>query len=139
MPDSQLYIGSVAAARRTAEGTITGLALGAAVRHEWLLDPEWLTVNHGSFGATLCVVLAAQDGWRRRMEAQPSYFMRRILPTALRDAAATLGTLIGGEGRDIAFLENATVGCNAVLRSQRLRPGDEMLVLSHVYGSVARH
>jgi isopenicillin-N epimerase len=101
-----------------------------------LLDPDWLTVNHGSFGATPRVVLAAQEGWRRRMEAQPSYFMRRILPTALRDAAAALGTLIGGDGRDIAFLENATTGCNAVLRSLRLQPGDEVLVLSHVYGAV---
>jgi isopenicillin-N epimerase len=107
-----------------------------AVRHEWLLDPDWLTVNHGSFGATPRVVLQAQDGWRRRMEAQPSHFMRRVLPSALRDAAAALGALIGSEGHDIAFLENATVGCNAVLRSLRLQPGDEVLVLSHVYGAV---
>jgi isopenicillin-N epimerase len=42
--------------------------LGAAVRHEWTLDPEWATVNHGSFGATPRVVLAAQDDWRRQME-----------------------------------------------------------------------
>ena len=47
-------------------------ALGAAIRHEFLLDPRWLTVNHGSFGATPRVVLAAQDEWRRRMEEQPS-------------------------------------------------------------------
>ena len=70
------------------------------------------------------------------MERQPSHFMRRILPGALRDAAAQLGKLIGAEGEDIAFLENATVGCNAVLRSLRLEPGDEILVLSHVYGAV---
>ena len=112
------------------------LALGAIARQEWALDPDWLTVNHGSFGATPRVVLAVQDEWRRRMEAQPSYFMRRILPGALRDAAAALGALIGAEGRDIAFLENATTGCNAVLRSLALAPGDEVLVLSHVYGAV---
>ena len=90
------------------EGTIANLALGLAVRHEWLLDPDWLTVNHGSFGATPRVVLQAQERWRRRMEAQPSHFIRRVLPSALRDAAAALGTLIGSEGHDIAFLENAT-------------------------------
>lgn len=110
--------------------------MGAAVRHEWLLDPDWLTVNHGSFGATPRAVLDAQEGWRRRIEAQPSHFMRRILPEALRDAAAALGAFIGADGKDLAFLENATVGCNAVLRSLRLGPGDEVLVLSHVYGAV---
>jgi isopenicillin-N epimerase len=82
------------------------------------------------------VVLAAQEGWRRQMEAQPSLFMCRVLPEALRAAASALGALIGADGRDIAFLENATTGCNAVLRSLALRPRDEVLVLSHVYGAV---
>jgi len=111
-------------------------ALGAAIRHEWQLDPGWLTVNHGSYGATPRIVLAAQDEWRRRLEAQPSRFMRRILPDALRQAAARLGEFIGAEGRDIAFLDNATVGCNAVLRSLRFAPGDEILVLDHGYRAV---
>ncbi|MCW3476858.1 aminotransferase class V-fold PLP-dependent enzyme [Limobrevibacterium gyesilva] len=110
--------------------------LGAAIRHEWALDWNYLTVNHGSFGATPKVVLAAQDEWRRQLEAQPSRFMRRILPDALRDAAARLGRFVGAEGTDLAFVENATVGCNAVLRSLRLAPGDEIVVLTHVYGAV---
>ncbi len=40
--------------------------LGRAVRYEWTLDPDWLSVNHGSFGATPRVVrarpMAAADG-----------------------------------------------------------------------------
>jgi isopenicillin-N epimerase len=104
--------------------------------HEWLLDRDWLNVNHGSFGATPLVVLAAQDSWRRRMEAQPTEFMGRILPGALRESAAALGALIGAAGDDIAFVDNATTGCNAVLAALTLRPGDEVLVLSHVYGAV---
>lgn len=111
-------------------------ALGSAVRHEWLLDPDWLTVNHGSFGATPISVLAVQDDWRRRMEAQPSRFMRVVLPDALREAADRLAGFLGGNGNDLAFLENATTGCNAVLRSRRLQRGDEVLVLTHGYGAV---
>jgi isopenicillin-N epimerase len=111
-------------------------ALGRAIRHEWALDWDYLTVNHGSFGATPKIVLAAQDEWRRRMEAQPSRFMRQVLPGALRDTATRLAAFIGARGEDIAFVENATTGCNAVLRSLRLQPGDEVLVLSHVYGAV---
>ena len=38
--------------------------------------------------------------------------------------------------QDVVFIENATAGCNAVLRSVRLRPRDEVLVLSHGYQAV---
>ncbi|HEX3347637.1 MAG TPA: aminotransferase class V-fold PLP-dependent enzyme [Acetobacteraceae bacterium] len=110
--------------------------LGHAVRHLWNLDPDWVTVNHGSFGATPIAVLDAQDEWRRRMEAQPTRFMSRDLPNALRAAADALGRYIGAGGNDLAFVENATVGCNAVLRSLRLQPHDEVVVFDHGYGAV---
>jgi isopenicillin-N epimerase len=110
--------------------------LGKAVRHEWALDWDFLSVNHGSFGAAPRVVLVAQQDWRRRMEAQPGRFMRAVLPDALRHAADRLGAFIGADGRDIAFVDNATTGCNAVLRSLRLLPGDEIVVLTHGYGAV---
>jgi isopenicillin-N epimerase len=110
--------------------------LGAAVRHEWTLDPDFVTVNHGSFGATPRVVLAVQGEWQRRMEVQPTRFMHAVLPDALRAAADRLAAFMGAEGKDLAFLENATVGCNAVLRSRRLKPGDEVVVLTHGYGAV---
>jgi len=108
--------------------------LGKAVRHEWALDQDFLSVNHGSFGATPRVVLAAQRELQQRMEAQPSRFMRAELPEALRYSAERLGAFVGADGKDIAFVENATTGCNAVLCSLRLAPGDEIVVLSHGYG-----
>jgi isopenicillin-N epimerase len=111
-------------------------ALGRAVSHEWTLDPAWLSLNHGSFGATPRRVLAAQEEWRRRMEAQPGRFFRREMIPALREAAERLAALLGAEGRDLAFVENATTGCNAVLRSLRLESGDEILTLAHGYGAV---
>jgi isopenicillin-N epimerase len=111
-------------------------ALGAAIRHEWTLDPDFLTVNHGSYGATPRVVLAAQDEWRRRMEAQPTRFFSRELPEALREAATVLARAVLAEPDDIVFVPNATTGCNAVLRSMRLEAGDEILHASHVYNAV---
>jgi isopenicillin-N epimerase len=59
-----------------------------------------------------------------------------VLPDALRRAADRLGRFIGADGKDIAFMENATTACNAVLRSLRLAPDDEIVVLSHGYGAV---
>ena len=110
--------------------------LGTQVRDLWRLDPGFLTVNHGSFGATPLAVLAEQQAWRERMEAQPTRFMRTVLPGALRAAAERLAGFIGARGDDVVFVDNATGGCNAVLRSLRLRPDDAVLVLSHGYGAV---
>jgi isopenicillin-N epimerase len=103
---------------------MTAPRLGKAVRDEWLLDWRWLHVNHGSFGTAPRVVLEVQQEWRRRMEAEPNGFFFQVLPKALRAAAESLGVFIGADSRDIAFVENATTGCNAVLRSLRCRfPG----------------
>lgn len=111
---------------------------GRAIRGEFLLDPHFLTVNHGSFGAAPRRVLAAQDDWRRQLETAPTRFMNRTLTGALREAATRLGTFLGAAGEDIVFLDNATTGCNAVLRSLDFQPGDEILVTDHTYPGVRR-
>jgi isopenicillin-N epimerase len=110
--------------------------LGRAIRAEWRLDPDFLTVNHGSFGATPRAVTAAQRHWQDQMERQPTRFMATVLPTALRAAADDLGRFVSAEGRDIVFLDNVTTGCNTVLRAIALNAGDEVLVLSHAYGAI---
>ena len=110
--------------------------LGAAVQREFALGDDFLTVNHGSYGATPRPVLAAQDAWRQRMEAQPTRFFAQELPAALRAAAARLAAFVGADGEDLAFVSNATMGCNAVLRSLPLGPDDEILCLGHVYNAV---
>jgi isopenicillin-N epimerase len=105
---------------------------------EWDLDPDFLTVNHGSFGATPKVVLAAQRAWQDRLERQPSRFVSTVYPTAIREAATTIATFLNVKGDDLVFVDNATTGCNAVLRSLTFQPDDEILILSHAYGAV-RH
>jgi isopenicillin-N epimerase len=47
----------------------------------------------------------------------------------------TLADLIGSEAENVVFVSNATAGVNAVLRSLRLRPGDELLVTNHGYNA----
>lgn len=106
------------------------------IRNEWDLDPAFLTVNHGSFGATPRCVLAAQRDWQDRMERQPSRFMNTVYSGAMRHAAGVLGAFVGAPADGLVFVDNATTGCNAVIRAFPLSAGDEVVVLSHVYGAV---
>jgi isopenicillin-N epimerase len=115
---------------------------GAACRGEWLLEPGIDFLNHGSFGAAPREVLAAQDAWRERLERRPCGFMGYELPQAVRAAATRLAGYLGARGEDLVFIENATAGCNAVLMSFPLAPGDEILLTNHGYAAVrnaARH
>jgi isopenicillin-N epimerase len=110
----------------------------AISRDEWLLDPDVAFLNHGSFGATPRAVLAEQERWRARMERRPTHFMSEELPPAVRAAAAHLAAFVGARPEDLVFVENATGGCNTVLRSLHLAPGDEILLTDHGYPAVRK-
>lgn len=112
------------------------IALGRPLRRRFLLEPDTAFLNHGSFGATPRAVLAAAQRWRARMEANPDRFLRYELPGALRRSAAALAAFLKATDSDLAFVENATSGVNAVLRSLEFRPGDEILSTTHTYNAV---
>ncbi|MBL8698293.1 MAG: aminotransferase class V-fold PLP-dependent enzyme [Alphaproteobacteria bacterium] len=112
------------------------LPFGHPARRLFALDPEAAFLNNGSFGACPTRVLEAQDAIRREMERQPVAFFADILPVRLRAAAQRLAGFLGAAGDDIVFVENATAGMNAVLRSLRFARGDEILTTDHVYGAV---
>jgi isopenicillin-N epimerase len=116
-----------------------GLPAGsAAARAEWPLDPAIAYLNHGGYGVAPNAVLARQACWRRRIEANPMQFITRELAPLWRQAAAALAAHLGARGEDLAFVANATAGCNAVLRSLAFKPGDEILVTSLAYGAIAK-
>lgn len=109
---------------------------GYRLRPQWLLDEKIFFLNHGSFGATPKVVLAAQTAWREQLERQPVYFMGKVFPPALRSAAEDLAQFLHTQGNQLAFVENATSGINAVLRSFLWKPGDELIISNHLYTGV---
>jgi isopenicillin-N epimerase len=119
---------------------------GSALRSEWMLDPAITYLNHGTVGAPPRRVLAAQQAIRDEIEYQPARFMLRELADVeadgqpahprMRVAAEAVATFLGVAGDDLGFVDNATAGANAVLRSFPFEPGDEVLVTSVGYGGV---
>lgn len=103
-------------------------------RKHWTLDPEVTFLNHGSYGAVPEVVQRKQEEQRRELEREPVRYMRgRIrLADAARAAAASF---VGADPADVVLVTNATHGVNAVLRSLRFGPGDELLVTDHEYNA----
>jgi isopenicillin-N epimerase len=122
---------------------------GAAIRAEWPLDPAVTYLNHGTVGVTPRRVLAAQQQIRDEIERQPSRFLLRELtsisvgppgpePPRMRQAATAVAACVGAHPDDLVFVDNATTGANAVLRSFPLAAGDEILVTELGYGGVTQ-
>jgi len=105
------------------------------VRRQYLLDPTVTYLNHGSFGACPRPVLEAQSRLRERIEHHPVLFLARELMSHLDAARAALAAFVGADPADLAFLPNATGAVNAVVRSLRLEPGDELLTTDHGYNA----
>ena len=118
------------------------------MRAHWALDPQITYLNHGSVGAPPRRVLAAQQAIRDEIERQPSRFLLRELSSVavgvprsetprMRVAADAVAAFMGARGEDLVFVDNATSGVNAVLRSMDLREGDEIVIADHAYGAIA--
>src|SRR5262245_59150325 len=107
------------------------------LRAHWRLAPDVVLLNHGSFGACPARVLEVQQALRARMEADPIDFLLRRLGALLDAARAELAAYLGADAADLVFVPNATAGVNAVVRSLRFAPGDELLTTDHAYNACA--
>ncbi|MFT7616917.1 MAG: isopenicillin-N epimerase [Planctomycetota bacterium] len=105
------------------------------LRTHWGLDPEVNFLNHGSFGACPKSVLAEQSRLRAQLEAEPVRFMVRELPELLHGALSALADFVDADQDGLAFVNNATTGVNAVLRSLDIELGDELLCTNHEYNA----
>ena len=110
--------------------------LGPDMLSHWLLDPAVTFLNHGCFGATPRGVLEAQTAWRERLETHPVELLDRGRRDLLAGPKRAVGSFIGADPDDFGFVTNATGGVNAVLRSLRFEPGDEIVTTDHVYNAV---
>src|SRR5512138_1062379 len=104
----------------------------------FLLDPNVVFLNHGSFGACPRSVFEEYQRWQRELERQPVEFLGRRFGDLMRQARAALGDFVGADADDLVYVTNATVGLNIVARSLRLHPGDEVLSTDHEYGALDR-
>ncbi|KAJ3280872.1 hypothetical protein HDU79_011277 [Rhizoclosmatium sp. JEL0117] len=89
------------------------------MRAEFMLDPKYLALNHGSFGATPSKVFADRIAQMKMIETNPDHLVKVTFDGLLDKALVPVSCLLGLEGDlgSLVFTNNATTGLNAVLRS----------------------
>jgi len=105
------------------------------MRELFLLDPDLVFLNHGSFGACPREVIEEQQRWQLAMERNPVAFLGRQSAQLLGQARAALAVALGARGDDLVFVPNSTTGVNIVAQSFPLQPGDEVLATDLEYGA----
>src|SRR5262245_11231427 len=108
------------------------------MRAGFLLDPDVVYFNHGGYGACSVEVFEEYQRHQRELERDPTDFFVRRFEVALWDARAALAGFVGAAPADLVFAPNATSALNAVIRSLRIRPEEEILTTKHEYGAILR-
>lgn len=107
-------------------------------RDQFLLNPDVIYLNHGSFGATPRPVFEEYQRWQFDLERQPVEFLGRRFTALMAEARRALGLYLGADADDLVFTQNVTISLNIVARSLNLKPGDEVLASDHEYGALDR-
>lgn len=104
----------------------------------FLLRPDIVFLNHGSFGACPRPVFEDYQRWQRELETQPVEFLGRRFDDLMRAAREPLAAYVNCDADDLVYVPNATTGLNVVARSLKLNPGDEIVTTDHEYGALDR-
>lgn len=111
--------------------------MDGSLREHFLIDPEIIFLNHGSYGACPRPVFETYQRWQAELERQPVAFFRRV-HDLLAEARAVVAEYVQADPSALVFVTNATTGLNSVIRSLPLGPGDEILTTDHEYGALNR-
>jgi len=108
------------------------------LKEQFLLDPNVVYLNHGSFGATPRAVFDVYQSWQRELERQPVEFLDRRFAEQMSVARADLANYLGTQRDNLVYVTNTTVGVNIVAHSLNLGHGDDVLTTDHEYGACDR-
>src|SRR5438874_3551436 len=108
----------------------------ADLRAEFLLDPDIVFLNHGSFGACPRAVFERYREWQRGLERRPVEFLARRLDGLLADSRAALAAYVSADPDDLVCVPNVTAGINVAAWALDLQPGDEVLSTDLEYGAL---
>jgi len=110
----------------------------SALKALFLLDPDIVFLNHGSFGACPLPVFETYQALQHELERQPVAFLGRQAAARLAHAREKLATYLGVAADEVVYFPNPTTAMNMVARSLRLQPNDEILTTDHEYGAMDR-
>ncbi len=100
---------------------------------QFVIDPDVVYLNHGSFGACPKSVLEAQVIHSLKAERELVRFYVQDAWSKIDRSRIALSWMVQCNPQDLVFVHNATTGVATVLENLDLKPGDELLVTNCEY------
>src|ERR1044072_2871389 len=75
-----------------------------SLKEHFLLDPNIVFLNHGSYGAAPKPVFEAYQNWQYRLERQPVLFLGRELDDLLLESRTALGAYLNADPEDLVYI-----------------------------------
>lgn len=124
----------------TLENTAATNKFGSHLRSQFLMDPKYVPLNHGSLGVFPHSVHAALRKNQDYVELQPDRWHRIEVFPMLRKVRESLAKLLHVEDPgDLALVQNASVGLASVLRSFPFKKGDKIICVCCVKHLILEH
>ncbi|KAF5390565.1 hypothetical protein D9757_002601 [Collybiopsis confluens] len=112
---------------------------GHQMRKFFAFDPDYVNINHGSYGSVPIAVEEASKQYYALVEGNPDLFHRFTAIDLVRDARERMAKFIGVADKDeLVFVPNASHGLNNVLRSFIWEEGDIICSFNTTYDSISR-
>lgn len=109
--------------------------LGRDIRSQFLFDPKYTSLNHGSFGSVPKALVPVMQDLHLKSELNPDRWLRREMFPELKKNKATLAELVQADPDELVFVLNAMTGINTVARSLPLAAGDKVIYVSITVGT----
>lgn len=97
------------------------------------LDPSYLNINFGSFGCPTNRILSKQHEYQAQMDFNPEKWFRYELFPHLNEIRSLIASYINCSLKNLALIQNASDGANAVLRSNLTKNKEKVLVFDLAY------
>lgn len=107
------------------------------LKSAWNLDPDFLHLNHGSFGAVPVEVQQVQRRWQDLVQQNPVAFFARRGLADVADARGKVAAFLGQQPDQIALVRNTTEAASTTMRGFPFKDGDQTIVLDQEYGAIS--
>ena len=106
------------------------------MKSKFLFSSDMVYLNHGSFGACPKVVFDNYQYWQKKLEESPVQFITKTGIEALDKSKEALAEFVNCDKEDFFFTANPTTAVNTIMRSLKLKAGDEVLSTDLEYGAL---
>jgi len=103
---------------------------GKSLKKDFLFDPAWTNLNHGSFGTFPTAIQQKRTHYQSLYEARPDPFIRYEYPKLLDQSRAAVAKFLQVPEETVVFVSNATVGINTVFRNIKWNKDGRDVVIS---------